>query len=290
MLFRWNTSTGAMTQSLRLVVMVVGIVFFLTWGLPWSGAPSGSPASAQDPADETLDDSAAEPGTRSAAGADSDSGAPPSINIFQWRYLKDTGLGWLLLFLIMSLATVYLIVEHSLTIRKGKIMPEAIVEELEQKIARGEFPQAVEFCSQPENYSLASEVILAGLQRYTSSEWGFAEFKTAAEEEGENQTAALYRKTEPLAVIGAIAPMFGLLGTVQGLIVSFYQIVESKGPANPAELAHGVGMALFTTLLGLLVAIPAMIAFSFFRNKIDSLIAETGKRVERALIPLGRRK
>jgi biopolymer transport protein ExbB len=60
--------------------------------------------------------------------------------------------------------------------------------------------------------------------------------------------------------------------------------------AKPDELAGGIGQALVTTLLGLVVAIPTMVAFSFFRNKIDSIVAEAGKRVEQIMMPLGRRK
>lgn len=204
--------------------------------------------------------------------------------------LMQAGWFWLVLFFLLSVVTVFFIFEHSLTIRKGKLMPEFVVNELEQKIARGEFNEAVEFCHQPENYCLASELILAGLERYQGSEFGFAEYKTAVEEEGEDQTGRLYRKTEVLGVIGAISPMLGLTGTVLGMIMAFNKIAETQGMAKPEDLAGGIGTALITTLLGLIVAIPAMIAFSVFRNKIDSLVAEVAKRVERVLMPLGRKR
>jgi biopolymer transport protein ExbB len=84
--------------------------------------------------------------------------------------------------------------------------------------------------------------------------------------------------------------MLGLLGTVSGMINTFNVIAEKEGRANPAELAGGIGEALLTTLFGLLVAIPAMLAFSFFRNKIDSIVSEAGKRIERIMMPLGRKR
>ena len=59
---------------------------------------------------------------------------------------------------------------------------------------------------------------MSALERYKGSEFGFAEYKAAAEEAGEEQTARLYRKTEVLGVIGQVAPMLGLLGTVTGMI------------------------------------------------------------------------
>jgi biopolymer transport protein ExbB len=182
------------------------------------------------------------------------------------------------------------IVEHALTIRKEVLMPETVLQPLEEQIAAGRLDEAIAFCQQPQNYCLASDVILAGLERFKGSQFGFAEYKAAVEEAGEEQTSALYRKTEVLGVIGAIAPMLGLLGTVQGMILAFDELAASGGAANPAELADEIGLALVTTFEGLVVAIPAMIAYSYFRNLIDSLVAEAGKRVERVLTPLGQQK
>ncbi|MCA9029071.1 MAG: MotA/TolQ/ExbB proton channel family protein, partial [Planctomycetaceae bacterium] len=71
---------------------------------------------------------------------------------------------------------------------------------------------------------------------------------------------------------------------------AFNTISGSGGMARPDELAGGISKALVTTLMGLVVAIPAMVAFSYFRNRIDSLVAEAGKRVEQVLMPLGRRR
>lgn len=200
------------------------------------------------------------------------------------------GIGISLLIILLSIIAVFFIIEHSLSISKRKFMPEEVLIELEERIARGEIDQAIEFCYQPENYCLASEVVLAGLERYRSSEFGFAEYKTAVEEAGEDVTGRLYRKTEVLNVIGQIAPMLGLLGTVLGMISAFMTIAEKQGMAKPEEMAGGIGEALITTLLGLAAAIPSLVALSYFRNKIDSLIAEAGKRVERVLLPLGRKR
>jgi biopolymer transport protein ExbB len=110
------------------------------------------------------------------------------------------------------------------------------------------------------------------------------------EEAGEEQTARLYRKTDVLGLIGSVAPMLGLLGTVTGMIRAFNVIAMTGGMARPEQLAGGISEALVTTVMGLVVAIPTMVAFTYFRNRIDSLIAEAGKRVEQVMMPLGRRK
>ena len=195
-----------------------------------------------------------------------------------------------LLIILLSVVSVGFIIEHFITIRKTALMPDDSVEDLEQMIGGGQIEEAIEYCTDPDNESMFSEVVLAGLERYKGSEFGFAEYKAAVEEAGEDQTGRLYRKTEVLGLIGSIAPMLGLTGTVLGMIKAFNTIADTEGAAKPAELAGGIGQALVTTLMGLVVAIPTMIAFSYFRNKIDSIIAEAGKRVEQVLMPLGRRK
>lgn len=200
------------------------------------------------------------------------------------------GVGIVCLILLLSLVSLYFIAEHALTITRRKLMPEPLLDELERLIVHGEIKQAVSVCHQKENYSLATEVILAGLNRYQSSEFGFAEYRSAVEESGEDHTGKLYRRTEILHVIGSIAPMLGLTGTVLGMIDAFTTISALEGMAQPQELAGGIGQALITTLLGLVVAIPSMVAFSYFRNKIDSIVSEAGKRIERLMMPLGRKK
>ena len=200
------------------------------------------------------------------------------------------GVAIVCLILLLSIVSVFFIIEHFLTITRKRLMPESVLEELERLIVHGEIKQAVNLCLQKENYSLATEVILAGLNRYRSSEFGFAEYRSAVEEAGEDQTGKLYRRTEVLHVIAAIAPMLGLTGTVLGMIEAFTTIASLEGMARPQELAGGIGQALITTLLGLVVAIPTMVAFSYFRNKIDSIVSEAGKRIERLMMPLGRKQ
>lgn len=83
-----------------------------------------------------------------------------------------------------------------------------------------------------------------------------------------------FRRIEPLNVLGQVAPMIGLFGTVYGMIVAFQSIVASGGNADPVALAGGIGTALVTTFWGLLVAIPALAAYAFIRNRVDALSSE----------------
>ena len=238
--------------------------------------------------DETLEDVVPEPPAAPAAPASGTADGGEKTRTLLDTIIDGGIVG--LLIILLSMVSLGFIVEHFLTIRKATLMPEVVIEELDELIGQGQIDQAIDACRTHDNQSLVSHVILAGLERYKGSEFGFAEYKAACEEAGEDQTGRLYRKTEVLGLIGSIAPMLGLTGTVLGMIRAFNMIAIKGGMAKPDELAGGIGQALVTTLLGLVVAIPTMVAFSFFRNKIDSIVAEAGKRVEQIMMPLGRRK
>jgi biopolymer transport protein ExbB len=83
-----------------------------------------------------------------------------------------------------------------------------------------------------------------------------------------------------LALIGSLAPMLGLLGTVQGMISSFRVIATSPTQPKPKDLADGISTALFTTLEGLVVAVPAIMAYTLLRNRVASLFSEVSRVTE----------
>ncbi len=206
-----------------------------------------------------------------------------------WETVKAGGIiGFIII--LLSLVSLSAIIYHIMTIRKDRLMPDPAIAKLDALIKEGEIDEAIEYCREHKPESLLTDVVQAGLLRYKNSEFGDVEYRAAVEEEGEEQTARLYRQTEVLAVIGAIAPMLGLLGTVQGMIEAFNTIASTGGMAKPSDLADAISKALVTTLEGLMVAIPTMVALSIFRTRIDGLVAEAGKRVEQILLPLGRHK
>ncbi|GIW57035.1 MAG: hypothetical protein KatS3mg082_3439 [Nitrospiraceae bacterium] len=225
----------------------------------------------------------AEAGEGGSGSADSSTGTMPQ-SLFDYLLLSGVCGALIVVCSVISLGLVF---EHLLTIRRGVLMPDELVDELDELIRKGKLDDAMEKCR--ESPCLFTNVVLAALERYRTSEFGFAEYRAAAEEAGEEQTARLYRKTEALNVIGAISPMLGLTGTVLGMIKSFNTIAATGGTARPDQLAAGISEALITTLMGLFVAIPTMVCFSYFRNRIDSLVAEAGRRIEQVLMPLGRR-
>lgn len=245
---------------------------------------------AQDGRGATLDDELTEASPKPTAGAaatakpSGDVKLPSLLDLF----LASGTIG--IIICVSSMVALGFVVEHAMTIRQVRLIPPDVVTELDRLISSGQVDAALEFVRQPQHDSLVSEVVRAGLERYRNSEFGFAEYRAAVEEAGEDYTSKLYRKTEALNVIGAVAPMLGLLGTVQGMILAFNTIAARGGLARPDELAGSISLALVTTFEGLVVAIPTMVAFSFFRNRIDTLVAEAGKRVEQLMLPLGRQR
>ena len=103
------------------------------------------------------------------------------------------------------------------------------------------------------------------------------------------QSARLFRKIEYLSVIGNIAPMVGLLGTVIGMIMAFQEVASTQGMASAPQLAQGIYQALITTVGGLIVAIPAIGAFAIFRNRIDQFVAEAAFSAQNVFAPLRRK-
>ena len=90
-------------------------------------------------------------------------------------------------------------------------------------------------------------------------------------------------------MIGNIAPMVGLLGTVLGMIVAFQSVASTQGTASAPQLAEGIYQALVTTVGGLIVAIPSIGAFAIFRNRIDQFVAEAAYLSQHVFSPLRRR-
>jgi biopolymer transport protein ExbB len=212
--------------------------------------------------------------TRPAAGDGAD-----GEDISLWSTVRAGGVIGLLVFL-MSLASVALIVEHFLSIRRERILPVALEESLAGELAGKDYDGAVGLCRNDESF--LARVIEAGLEQ-RGGMFGFFDMQSAMQEVSEREVSKLYRKLEYLSFIAAAAPMLGLLGTVTGMIRSFNIIAATEGAATPRQLAGGISEALVTTCMGLIVAIPTMFFVSQFRNRIDSYVAEAETVVERLM-------
>jgi biopolymer transport protein ExbB len=116
--------------------------------------------------------------------------------------------------------------------------------------------------------AFVSKVVRAGL---TTSRKSGGNVREAAELAASEECARLFRTIEPLNIIGNLGPLLGLSGTVYGMVIAFAALGQAGGQASPANLSLGISKALFHTLLGLLVAVPALAVFGFYRTRVDKL-------------------
>jgi biopolymer transport protein ExbB len=183
----------------------------------------------------------------------------------------------------VSIAAVALMIEQSITLRAGILMPSGVGEQVRNHLAAGQLAPAASVCQQQPSF--LSFVIQAGLSEV---EGGWDAVEKASEDALAEQAARLTRKVEYLSVLANIGPMLGLLGTVTGLIMAFKQVADTQGTARPAELAEGIYSALVTTVAGLIIAIPCLGVLAVLRNRLDELVAETAYAAQHALAPLKR--
>ena len=165
--------------------------------------------------------------------------------------------------ILMSVVSLALVIEHFVNIRRDKLVPPEILGEIEVLFEDEEFEEAMELCEAEPSYF--TNVVGAALPKMNS---GYHSMMEALTETNDEESIKLHQKIGYLSLIGNIAPMMGLLGTVQGMITAFQRIAASRGAPEPSELADGMSMALVTTFLGLIVAIPTMICFFYFRNRV----------------------
>lgn len=193
-------------------------------------------------------------------------------------------IGYVILALsVVALAwSVFLLV----SLRRTVLLPRPQVDAVSGMLRAGQAEAALAFTQQPANDSYFVRILGPGLQRLLRSPFGALDMREALQESGEEETARLYRATDGLGVIGAIAPLLGLLGTVQGMIGAFDTV--ATGAVNDAgyyeRLAADISLALITTFQGLVVAIPVVALFTYFRNRIDAVSSAAGNVMERLIM------
>ncbi|MDD3529191.1 MAG: MotA/TolQ/ExbB proton channel family protein [Gallionellaceae bacterium] len=172
---------------------------------------------------------------------------------------------WPLIF--ASILAVAIIFERAYTLRRLQIIPPSLLERT-LDILRREGSNSRTLHQLAEGSPLG-RVLVAGIRNHTFSR---EIMKEALEETGRAVAHDLNRYLTTLGTIASVAPLLGLLGTVIGMVEIFGSQTPTGG--NPATLAHGISVALYNTAFGLIVAIPSMIAYRFYRGKVDALLVE----------------
>jgi len=162
-------------------------------------------------------------------------------------------------------------------------MPPELIEGFEIHLDKKEFQQAYELAKADDSY--LGRVLSVGLVKL---QVGRQQAFDAMRETQAEEAMQLEHKISYVSLIGALAPMFGLLGTVSGMVSAFTVIAQSATQPKHHELASGISQALVTTLIGLWIAIPAVACFSLFRNWLEQLNSDVDTEAVRLIskVPL----
>ena len=170
--------------------------------------------------------------------------------------------------LLASVIAVALIIERALSLRGNKIVPPTLLEQVLAVYQRqGVNPDILDKLAKD---SPLGEVLAAGLRNHKSSRYVM---KEAVEEAGRTVAHELERFLTTLGTIATAAPLLGLFGTVIGMIEIFGS-QSPTGGTNPQQLAHGISIALYNTAFGIGIAIPALIFYRHFKNKVDGFVVD----------------
>jgi len=216
-----------------------------------------------------------EPAETTAAAEEADAEAPAAEKLSLIGLFKAGGLAMYGL-LFLSVCGFGLVIYNFMMIREKVFLRPDLVEEIKPVMGNLQFDRARQICD--ENPSVVTNIIYSGLDRVDPDNFDPEAIKEAMEESSTEELAAPYVMINYLSLIATLAPMVGLLGTVSGMVKAFRSIA-AQGMGNPQGLADNISEALITTATGLIVAIPAMFFFFFFKNKYGKIASSVSKLV-----------
>ncbi len=204
------------------------------------------------------------------AGAE-EQGRGPKSNLFI-HMVNSVGPVFGPILLLVSIALVFLIVLLAMDLRMAVAIPPAFVEEFTDTVNKRRFKEAFELAR--DDSSFLARVLTTGMGRL---QYGIEDAREAAFNMVETIKAGKEQLISYLAVIGTLGPLFGLVGTVVGMIMAFRELAEASGGKQPefSKLAAALSHALVVTLLGIGLSLPAIFCHTFFRNRLTSISMDT---------------
>jgi biopolymer transport protein ExbB len=174
--------------------------------------------------------------------------------------------------LLCSIVVVTFSVERLVVLRRRRVIPRDFVKRFLDHLAAGQLDRSTALALCEQNGSPIAEVFAHGVRK-----WGkpSVEVEQAIIDGGERQVSQLRKNLRIMNTIATVSPLLGLLGTVQGMILSFNRIATTTAHVGKSEdLARGIGMALIATAGGLIVAIPALVIYMYLGGRVDALVME----------------
>ncbi len=243
------------------------------------GKPVAAKAEAAAPSAGDDTEPTPKPAAAPASPATSDDGTKPQAreNMLQWAIRASGPIG--LFLLCLSVYFTALVIRLFMEYQVSEAVPTPLVEKLETAIRDKKFQDAYDVCK--ENDSFLARLVRTGIANLPN---GRPEAKEAMMVMTEEIVTSLEMKISYLATIGTLGPMIGLVGTVWGMIMSFQTIATAGGEQpRPEKVAEGISTALFITLEGITLSVPAIFFFAFFRNRISLMTMEATKVADRTI-------
>jgi biopolymer transport protein ExbB len=179
--------------------------------------------------------------------------------------------GGILMFPIMltSVIALAITIERFITLRRASVDAREFMDTMRTVLRQNRIQEAIEICD--ENKSPVARIVKAGLLKSNRPK---EDIREAIEDAAHLEVPRLERYMSALATCATVAPLLGLLGTVQGMMKALARIQELQGQVNPSDLAEGILNALITTAAGLTVAIPTLVVYNYFVSRVDNLVLE----------------
>jgi len=172
----------------------------------------------------------------------------------------------MLFLLLLSVVALTFALERTFHLKRSAISPVGFVETAKKLWTEGEFDRLLELCA--ENRSTLATIVAAFVRhRHCSSQ----ELSMLAGDLAGRDMRAHLQKAYPIAVVATLSPLLGLLGTVVGMIESFEVVAIAGSLGDASLLAGGISKALVTTATGLIIAVPALALYHFFRSRTNTL-------------------
>lgn len=177
---------------------------------------------------------------------------------------------------LLSIGGFGLIVYNFMAVRPQPILNTEATMQIDEALGSLDVDKAKSICQ--ENPAPTTKIIEAGLYRVDVANYDPEQVKEAIEESSSEELAGPYVLINYLSVVGSLSPMVGLLGTVSGMVKAF-NVIEAEGAGSAQALAGNISEALITTATGMIIGIPAMFFFFFFKNRYGKITSRIGRVV-----------
>ncbi|WP_425617967.1 MotA/TolQ/ExbB proton channel family protein [Anatilimnocola sp. NA78] len=213
-----------------------------------------------------------------AAPADDAGEAPKERKSYLAWFFNALGIRYTVAFLTLSFAFVAILVMNFLVCRRDSFVPRHLIDAFEAHLNEKRFQEAFDLAKNDESF--LGQMLASGMANLSN---GYDKALESMAETAEDEGMKIEHRLSYISLIATISPLVGLLGTVDGMVASFQVIALSGATPKASDLAEGISMALITTLVGLVLAIPAILAFNLLKNRISRLTMEAGHNAGRLM-------